>query len=197
MSELRPSARVAGVDEVGRGALAGPVVAAAVVLNQQNMPGGLGESKTLTARKSEKLFHQLAESAVTAFAMVGPAEIDRLNVLGATLLAMKTAVERLDPSADFVLVDGPYLPQDLPCPGRAVVRGDGISCSIAAASIVAKVIRDRHMAQLARDCPGYGWERNAGYPTVPHRDALRRLGVTRHHRRSFRPVRKLLQHAST
>jgi ribonuclease HII len=181
---------VAGVDEVGRGPLAGPVMAAAVILDPARVPAGLADSKVLTARRREALALALHETARVAIAEASVEEIDALNILRASHLAMVRAVAALSPG--FALVDGPVLPRDLPCPGRAIVRGDATSLSVAAASIVAKVARDRRMVELAQHFPGYGWERNAGYPTAEHGRALLHLGPTPFHRRSFAPVHKIL-----
>ncbi|MBK5934895.1 RNase HII [Rhodovulum imhoffii] len=183
---------VAGVDEVGRGPLAGPVTAAAVILNPANLPTGLNDSKKLTASRRAALFGAILAGAEVSVAHASVAEIDRLNILQASHLAMCRAVAGLPRAPELALVDGNRLPRDLPCPGQAVVKGDGRSLSIAAASIVAKVTRDRIMAGLARDFPGYGWEKNAGYPTRTHLAALQSLGVTPHHRRSFAPVHNIL-----
>ncbi len=156
---------------------------------------GLDDSKVLTARRRATLMLRLSEHAHIGIGIgVGHAdvgEIDALNILQATMLAMARAVAALDPVPDHVLVDGNRLPA-LPVPATAVVGGDRLCLSVAAASIVAKVTRDRLMADLARHFPGYGWERNAGYGTPEHQAALRRLGVTPHHRRSFAPVHKIL-----
>jgi ribonuclease HII len=191
---------VAGVDEVGRGPWAGPVVAAAVVLHAvpDDLRDAVDDSKRLTKPLRERLHDRLLALAAAGDAAVGlgsatVAEIDALNVLGASLLAMRRAVAALAVPPALVLVDGNRCPDGLPCGARAVVGGDGISLSIAAASIVAKVNRDRMMAELARAHPGYGWERNAGYGTAEHSAALARLGTTPHHRTSFSPVRKLLE----
>ena len=179
---------VAGVDEVGRGPLAGPVVAAAVILR---VPvEGLADSKTLTAARREALAEELRASAMIALGAASVAEIDRLNILWASLLAMRRAVLRLALRPELVLVDGDRVPEPLPCAARAVVGGDGTEPAIAAASIVAKVARDRCMRRLALRHAGYGWESNVGYGTAIHLDGLARLGATRHHRRSFRPVRE-------
>ena len=182
---------VAGVDEAGRGPLAGPVVAAAAILRPGAIPAGLDDSKRLSPARREALFAALTASARIGIALADIAEIERLNILGATMLAMQRAVEALPAVPDLALIDGNRTP-DLVCPARAIVRGDGRSLSIAAASIAAKVFRDRIMADLARQYPGYGWERNAGYGTAEHRAALARLGPTIHHRRSFAPVRAIL-----
>jgi ribonuclease HII len=191
---------VAGIDEAGRGPWAGPVVAAAVVLEAQRLPaalaGGLDDSKKLTPARRADLRAALSDLAGAGAARIGigqatVAEIDRLNVLAATMVAMGRAVGALGMVPDHALVDGNRAP-DLPCPVTCVVRGDATSLSIAAASIVAKESRDRLMANLAERHPGYGWERNAGYGTAEHRAALERLGATSQHRRSFRPVLKIL-----
>ena len=183
---------VAGVDEVGRGPLAGPVIAAAVILDPARIPSGLADSKLLTARRREHLHDEIHASALAiSVAEASVEEIDRLNILHASMLAMRRAVEGL-PEVGFVLVDGNRLPPGLPCPAEAVVKGDARCLSIAAASIVAKVVRDRLMVDLAQQHPGYGWEANAGYPTKAHCEALLHLGVTPWHRRSFGPVHKIL-----
>lgn len=184
-------ARIAGVDEVGRGPLAGPVVAAAVILDPARIPEGLDDSKKLTARARDRLCAAILETCTTGIGEASVAEIDRLNILRASHLAMERAVEALG-GADFVLVDGNLIPEGLDRPASAVVGGDRLSLSIAAASILAKVTRDRIMVDLAQQHPGYGWERNAGYPTAEHRNALANLGVTPWHRRSFAPVHKIL-----
>jgi ribonuclease HII len=183
---------VAGVDEVGRGPLAGPVTAAAVVLDAACIPEGLNDSKKLTARRREILAAQIMERCDWAVGHASVAEIDQLNILRASHLAMCRAVAGLRQRPGLVLVDGNLLPRDLPVPGRAVVKGDALSVSIAAASIVAKLLRDRIMVDLAQQHPGYGWEVNAGYPTPAHRRALLDLGITPHHRRSFAPVHNIL-----
>ncbi len=188
--------RVAGVDEVGRGPLAGPVLAAAVVF-RAGVPVALAplldDSKKLDGEQREAAYAALlasgaAEIAVGAASVV---EIGRINILRASLLAMSRAVARLGPPPHLALVDGNVAPP-LGCPVRCVIGGDARSFSIAAASIVAKVTRDRLMARLARRCPGYGWERNAGYATPPHRAALLAFGATRHHRTGFGTVRQLM-----
>jgi ribonuclease HII len=192
--ELAAGGRVAGVDEAGRGPLAGPVVAAAVVL-RPNIPPELAamldDSKKLTSEQRLAAF--LALRLSTAEIGVGAAsvtEILRLNILHASMLAMRRAVLRLGVAPDLALVDGNYPPK-LNCAVRCVVGGDALCLSIAAASIVAKVVRDRAMARLAVRFPGYGWQANAGYATALHRDALRRLGPTRHHRAAFGTVAQL------
>lgn len=184
--------RIAGVDEVGRGPLAGPVTAAAVVLDLAAVPDGIDDSKRLTARRREGLAAEIAACATVSVAHADVAEIDTLNILRASHLAMIRALAALDPAPDFVLIDGRMLPDGLALPARAVVGGDGCCLSIAAASIMAKTCRDRLMADLAQQFPGYGWETNMGYGSKSHREALRDLGVTPHHRRSFAPVHKML-----
>ena len=192
--ELAAGGRVAGVDEAGRGPLAGPVVAAAVILRADVSPelaAMLDDSKKLTAEQRLAAF--LALRASTAEIGVGAAsvtEILRLNILHAAMLAMRRAVARLGVAPDLALVDGNYPPK-LGCAVRCVVGGDALCLSIAAASIVAKVVRDRAMARLAVRFPGYGWDANAGYATVFHRNALRRLGPTCHHRAAFGTVAQL------
>jgi ribonuclease HII len=182
--------RVVGVDEVGRGPLAGPVTAAAVRLDPARIPKGLSDSKALTAVRREELFADIMGFAEVSVAHATVEEIDTLNILRASHLAMERAVAGLRP--DYALIDGNLIPRSLTCPATAIVKGDAICLSIAAASIVAKVTRDRIMVDLAQQHPGYGWEVNAGYPTPVHLEALRNLGVTPFHRRSFRPVHNIL-----
>ena len=189
--------RIAGVDEVGRGPIAGPVTAAAVILDPQAKPEGLNDSKKLTARRRETLERALWDSAEVAIAHASVEEIDQINILRASHLAMERAIAALDPAPDFLLIDGNMIPAGLTLPARAVVGGDARSVSISAASIMAKTCRDRLMVDLAQQHPGYGWESNAGYPTKSHKQALRNLGVTPHHRRSFRPVHNILYQENT
>jgi len=183
---------VAGVDEVGRGPLAGPVTAAAVILDPARLPPGLDDSKALAAPVRARLAADLHRTARVAIVHVGVAEIDATNILRAALAAMARAVSALPAAPGHVLIDGNRLPEGLPCPATALVRGDARSLSVAAASIVAKVARDALMVDLAQQHPGYGWERNAGYATPAHLSALRDLGPTPHHRRSFAPLRNML-----
>ena len=183
---------IAGVDEVGRGPLCGPVTAAAVILDPQNIPAGLNDSKKLTAKRREVLYDLLLECATVSVAHATVAEIDELNILRASHLAMERAVAGLPKTPDHVLIDGNLIPKGLTISAQAVVKGDGKSVSIAAASIMAKTVRDRIMVDLAQQYPGYGWEKNAGYPTAVHLESLQKLGVTPHHRRSFKPVYKML-----
>lgn len=178
---------VAGVDEVGRGPLAGPVGVAAVILDRDDLPEGLDDSKALSAARREALCEAIYAKALSvsvAFASVE--EIDALNIRGATLVAMARAVGALSLRPDFALVDGRDVPDGLRCPARAVIGGDGRSLSIAAASIIAKVARDALMTRLDSVHPGYGFARHAGYPTRAHAQALARLGPTPFHRRSFK-----------
>lgn len=191
MSEL--ALPVAGVDEVGRGPLAGPVLAAAVILRRP--VAGLADSKKLAPAVRERLARALAEAAWIGLGAASSREIERLNVLEASLLAMRRAVARLPVRPALVLVDGNRDPR-LELPTRCIVRGDASEPAIAAASIVAKVVRDRLMAKLDARWPGYGFARNAGYPTALHRAALRRLGPCPHHRRFFAPVAEALRAAS-
>ena len=183
---------MAGVDEVGRGPLAGPVTAAAVVLDRARLPEGLDDSKKLTARTRDRLYQAILECAEVSVAHASVEEIDQLNILYASHLAMERAVAGLKIAPCHALIDGNMTPKALPCPATALVKGDARSLSVAAASIVAKVTRDRIMVDLAQQHPGYGWEKNAGYPTKMHRAALTSLGVTPHHRRSFKTVHNML-----
>ena len=197
--ESSAGGRVAGIDEVGRGPLAGPVVAAAVVLPRRvplALAALLDDSKKLTPARRELAFAALAAAQAAGLVEIGlgaasVAEIVRLNILQAALLAMCRSVARLPAPPDLALVDGNQ-PPALSCPVRCVIGGDGLSLSIAAASIVAKVLRDRLMARLAVRYPGYDWDNNAGYGTPAHRQALLSLGPTRHHRPTFGLVRRLM-----
>jgi ribonuclease HII len=185
---------VVGVDEAGCAPLAGPVVAAAVLLDRKtpsHLTRRIDDSKKLTAEAREEIFACLPDHARIGVGRSSVEEIDSLNILRAAQLAMRRAVAALGIAPALIIVDGNRLP-GFDFPTRCVVGGDGISLSIAAASIVAKVTRDREMRALAERFPGYGWERNAGYPTPEHKAALRRLGVTAEHRRTFRPVSELL-----
>ena len=181
---------VAGTDEVGRGALAGPVVAAAVVLGPSSMFNGLRDSKLLSARQRERLYAEITASANWATATVSPADVDLLNVHVASLMAMRQALSGLAPKPDFVLVDGFLLP-DLAIPQKAIVGGDRKCSVIAAASVIAKVTRDRLLMDIHNAEPRYGFDRHKGYGTRGHLDALQRYGLTIEHRRSFKPVREI------
>ena len=184
---------ICGVDEVGRGPLAGPVVAAAVILDPTRVPVGLDDSKKLTARKRERLFEVIQAAAVAInIAEASVEEIDQINILQASMLAMRRAVAGLAERPDGALVDGNRDPNFGDLPTKTLIKGDGRSLSIAAASIVAKVFRDRLMAQLGEEYPDYGWGQNAGYGVEKHRIALELVGVSPHHRVSFAPIRKIL-----
>ena len=191
-AKLGLDTRIAGVDEVGRGPWAGPVTACAVVLNPANIPEGLADSKALSAKKRDALFEPILESADVGIAHVSVQYIDRLNILQASLLAMKLALEELNTAAEFALIDGNKAPPNLQMPSECLIKGDARCLSIAAASIVAKVTRDRMMVSLAQQFPHYGWETNAGYGTKVHQEGLKNYGVTQHHRRSFKPIHNIL-----
>ncbi|WP_338313486.1 ribonuclease HII [Bradyrhizobium sp. TM239] len=178
---------VAGCDEAGRGPLAGPVVAAAVILDPDRIPRGIDDSKRLTAEERERLFDKICATAQVSVAVASPSRIDRDNILRASLWALKRAVVALPEAPRHVFVDGRDR-LDTECDCEAVIGGDGIVLSIAAASIIAKVTRDRLMCALAQDCPGYGFEQHKGYAVPEHLDALDRLGPTVHHRSFFAPV---------
>lgn len=183
---------IAGVDEVGRGPLAGPVVAAAVVLDPQEPIDGLCDSKKLTPSRREKLDVLIREKSLSwSIGRAEVEEIDAINILQASLLAMKRAIESLEIKPDWVLVDGNRLP-DIAHKAEAIIKGDSLVPAISAASIIAKVARDREMSELDAIYPGYGLAQHKGYPTKAHLNALLNLGVTSLHRKSFSPVRKLL-----
>ncbi|AXQ92394.1 ribonuclease HII [Cereibacter azotoformans] len=183
---------IVGVDEVGRGPLAGPVTAAAVRLFPGRVPEGLNDSKKLTAARRETLAAEILAVAEVSVAHASVEEIDRLNILQASHLAMARALAGLPCPPDFALIDGHLIPKGLAHRCRAIVKGDALCLSIAAASIVAKVARDRIMVDLEQQHPGYGWRTNAGYGTRDHLQALLNLGPTPHHRRSFKPVHNIL-----
>ena len=183
---------IAGVDEVGRGPLAGPVTAAAVILDPLNIPDNLNDSKVLSSKKREKLFEELKFSSTFAVASVSPEKIDKLNILQASLLAMVNAVSNLKVKPNHILIDGNKVPKRLAGRATAIVKGDRKVLSIAAASIIAKVTRDKLMRDLDSEFPVYGWAKNAGYPTKCHMNAIVKYGVTPHHRRSFKPVHNIL-----
>lgn len=183
---------VAGVDEVGRGPLAGPVVAAAVILDPANPIAGLADSKKLTEKRRETLFPLIQQHALAwCIARASEAEIDQLNILQASMLAMRRAVLGLQMSPERVLVDGNRCPE-LPYPAEAIIKGDSLVPAISAASILAKVVRDNEMIAFETTYPGYGFAKHKGYPTAQHMQALKQLGVTAIHRRSFGPVKNLL-----
>ena len=183
---------IVGVDEAGRGPLAGPVTAAAVRLHPDRIPPGLNDSKQMTAARRNQLFALILASADVGIGHASVEEIDQINILRASHLAMCRAIAALPAAPDHVLIDGNMIPQGLACRAEAIVGGDARCLSIAAASIIAKVTRDRIMVDLAQQHPGYGWDRNAGYPTREHVAALQNLGVTAAHRRSFKPVHNIL-----
>jgi ribonuclease HII len=190
--------RIAGIDEVGRGPLAGPVVAAVAIIDRtlakRKLLRLIDDSKKLVLEDREKAYEAMIGSGAVRFA-VGEAsvdEIDNINILQATFLAMRRALLALAEQPDIVLIDGDRVPPELGCRAETIVGGDARSYSIAAASILAKVTRDRYMHALAASFPGYGWETNRGYKTPEHLAALDRLGPTPHHRRSFAPVTRLL-----
>jgi ribonuclease HII len=196
-ARLGPRAPVCGVDEAGRGPWAGPVFAAAVSFEPGAAPEGLADSKMLTAARREALALEIKASAVWAVAFASVEEIDGMGLGRAADLAMARAVAGLSRAPAFALVDGNRTPRGLGCDGEAVVKGDARSVSIAAASILAKTARDLVMEELAAETPGYGWERNRGYGTPEHVEGLKRLGVTQHHRRSFRPIHNILLEGRT
>lgn len=179
-----------GVDEAGRGPWAGPVVTAAVILDHDNLPEGLNDSKKLSEAKRELLFDDIIASAHVCAASSSPARIDRLNIRTATLDAMTRAVRGLAVTPKMVLVDGRDVPPGLGLPGQNLIKGDGRCLAIAAASIVAKVLRDRMMVRLDSLCPGYGFAAHKGYGVPAHQEALKTLGPSPHHRMSFKPVRE-------
>lgn len=194
--DFRPAGHTAGVDEVGRGPLIGDVVAAAVILDPDNPIEGLADSKALTEKKRERLYGEIKEKALAwCVAAATPAEIDELNILHASMLAMQRAVEGLSIAPDYALIDGNRCPA-LACPSEPVVKGDAKVAEISAASILAKVDRDRQMLALHQQYPDYGFDRHKGYPTPQHLEALERLGALPEHRRSFRPVRLRLEQSS-
>lgn len=193
--EIEAGGTVAGVDEAGRGPWAGPVVAAAVIIDPARLPdwlaGGIDDSKALSARRRRELFAGLIEHVVFGIGAASVHEIERTNILAATFVAMGRAVGRLGVRPDLALIDGPLTPR-LPCPARAIVKGDSRSLSIAAASIIAKVTRDRIMGGLGVRYPAYGWAHNAGYGTPGHQAGLALAGITPHHRKTFSPIIKIL-----
>ena len=185
--------RIAGVDEAGRGPLAGPVVCAAVILDPDRPIAGLNDSKLLSQKARELLFPIIKQASLAwRIEFVERAEIDALNILWATMEGMRRAVCAMAPSATRALIDGDRIPPGLPCPAIAMVGGDALEPAIMAASILAKVSRDRHMLALHDRYPGYGFERNKGYPTAEHIASLARIGPCPEHRRSFAPVRDSL-----
>ncbi len=196
---------VCGLDEVGRGPLAGCVAAACVYVpievRELDWMADVRDSKKLSEKKLEALFELISEHCPHGVARVSPQEIDEINILQAALKAMRMSLEAMRSSMEsevaHALVDGNHLPKGLPCPATPVIKGDNISKSIAAASIIAKVTRDREMRELAAQYPGYGWESNVGYPAPVHLEGINKLGITSHHRKSFAPVRRFIETGNT
>ena len=184
---------IAGVDEAGRGPWAGRVVTAAVILEPKNIPAGLNDSKKLSEARREALYGEICEAAHVGICLASVQRIDDTNIRAATLWAMTRAVLALPMRPDGILIDGRDVPSGLPSEGESVIKGDARSQSIAAASIVAKVTRDRLMLRLAELFPDYGYESHKGYGTAAHAEALDLHGVTKHHRQSFRPIRERLE----
>ncbi len=189
---------VAGVDEAGRGPLAGPVVAGAVIFPNfeitDYLKENLDDSKKLKPKIREEIYEKLIESnAIIGCGQASVEEIDKLNILQATFLAMKRAVSQLSTKPTYILIDGNLVPPGLPCAGKSLVKGDAKSLSISAASIIAKVSRDRLMKGLSIDFPNYGWDKNAGYGTKDHLKAIDEFGITIHHRRSFAPIKQIVE----
>lgn len=185
------SPNVAGIDEAGRGPWAGPVVAACVMLHPDNIPDGINDSKKLSETKRNNLFEQIMAHHHVGIGQASVEDIDRYNILNATKLAMQRAYHAMAQPTIMALIDGNQT-IDLPCQVQAVIQGDSKSLSIAAASIIAKVTRDRIMASLAQEFPYFGWEKNKGYGTKAHQQGLEEFGVTSHHRKSFAPIKKIL-----
>ena len=181
-----------GVDEAGRGPWAGPVVAAAVILPENFIIDKINDSKKLSKKTRDILYKNITKNADFGVGFASVNEIDQLNILQASLLAMKRAVSNLSNLPTRAFIDGNIIPVDLPCVAESIIKGDSKVVSIAAASIIAKVTRDRFMTNLAKLYPGYGWERNFGYGVKEHQEALKKLGVTPEHRRSFKPIHNML-----
>lgn len=187
-----------GVDEAGRGPWSGPVVAACVCWKNLNIPLKLQEqindSKKLSHKKREELYEEImsSEHALVGIGQASVEEIDRLNILQATFLAMQRALDSVKSEKEYVLIDGNRIPPKLTYPSQAVIKGDSISLSIASASIIAKVFRDRIMLKLSSEYPVYGWDKNAGYGTKEHIEALKKFGITPYHRKSYRPIKEFL-----
>ena len=206
MSDWKEEAKyqglIAGIDEAGRGPWVGPVVAAAVTFHTHNINpillNALNDSKKLSAKKREELYELLKQEAQNGKLNYGigeasAQEIDDMNILQATFLAMRRAVEELPQIPDMAIIDGNRQPKEFPCPSVTLIKGDATSYSVAAASIIAKVYRDRLMTELARQYPGYGFEKNAGYGTKSHIEGLQKFGITPEHRKSYRPIAEMLK----
>ncbi|WP_321342535.1 ribonuclease HII [Breoghania sp.] len=186
---------VAGVDEAGRGPWAGPVVVSAVIVNPKDLPQGLNDSKKLSEARREAIYADILTKCHVSIVFASPERIDAMNIRAATLWAMRQTLSALPERPSAALIDGRDVPAGLICPAEALIKGDALSMSVAAASIVAKVTRDRMMVLLDRECPGYGFAAHKGYGTAKHQAALTELGPTLHHRRSFAPIRALLETA--
>ena len=185
---------IAGVDEAGRGPLAGPVIAAAVILDPAHPIAGLADSKTLSASRREQLAAEIRAHALAwALGRAEVAEIDQINILQASLLSMRRAIEALPIAPEQALVDGKHVPAGLTCPCQAIIKGDATVAAISAASILAKTARDAELRELHDRYPAYGFAQHKGYPTAAHREALRRFGPCPEHRRSFAPVAAVLK----
>ncbi len=191
---------VCGIDEVGRGPLAGPVVAACVHIpyKTRTLPfiTELKDSKKISKPKLEILYEHITQNCTFSIAEISVEEIDKINILQASLKAMTTACRNMEMLPSFALVDGNQTP-DLPCPAKAIIKGDSKSYSIAAASIIAKVTRDRMMKKLHENFPYYGWDTNAGYGSKAHLDGINQHGITEHHRKSYAPIKNFIAHGST
>lgn len=183
---------IAGIDEAGRGPLAGPVVAAAVILDINNIPKGLNDSKKLSLKQREVLFEHIIETSKIGIGQATVKEIDEINILNASYLAMERAVKQLAVIPTVALVDGNRTKHALPCKHECIIKGDGKSLSIAAASIIAKVTRDRIMLKLAEKYKMYGWHTNAGYGTREHMEAISKYGITEEHRKTFAPIKQMV-----
>lgn len=186
-------APVAGVDEAGRGPWAGPVVVAAVILDPNRIPDGLNDSKLLSPQEREERYAEIVATAIVSVAIGPVKQIDRINILQASLWGMRKAYRGICVPAGAAIIDGNLIPRRFPCKARAVVGGDGLSLSVAAASIVAKVTRDRIMVKLARRYRRYAWHSNKGYGTREHAEAIKKHGVCLHHRRSFSPIERAIR----
>ena len=186
-----PKKLIAGIDEAGRGPWAGPVVSAAVILNEKNIPDGLNDSKKLSEKKRLSLYSSIYNFHSVGVGISSIEEIDSMNVLQATFLSIKRAVEDLNPQPEYILVDG-NLDPGLNFKTKCIIKGDSISISIAAASVIAKVTRDNLMLKLDKEFPNYNWKKNKGYGTAEHRNALELHGPCKYHRKSFSPINKML-----